>query len=598
MNSNDFASADAMVLGVVAASMGAAPEMAGYVMASIEKYGVQGDWFRDLRHKQFFEAAVAAWREHRALDVFHVKKRYEDADGLGFVEMFEELAESGAMSMHLEHYLNALKQKSIYGKVHKMTAEWLAEMKPDNIGIQLEDFAKKLHDFQETLADNDNGLRRLGDYVEQSVARKKKLHEERFVNHNWEFMDGLPWPWHSLNQIFTGLKPGLHVVAALASQGKSTMAADLSVFWNERGIKHGIVCIDMAGEQYADRYPSIMERVSLAKLNFGGSEEDVAKFERGFRRAAEMDNVWITEEDGAKTIEYLCYRGVKTLGWKAVIIDYIQLVSPDEKGQMPEYTRVQRAVQAVKRIAKRLKIPIICLAQLSRQFEKEVREGKYAEPGLDAIGDSAEIARAAASVTAIYYDEDMRKYWKETPPTQLAFGDKTNQAIVCGIVGMDAETQEQATARQNGQASLAKSLRPMWVEVLKNQQGGRGKLPFVMYPGYFLFRPGDVEGEDEEVLLGGKSKKLPVGKFEHICDDWTYAAEDWWLEMTGAMPRRGCKLMGETYAQMRERMAEERKRHPEVKQFVREYDDRGRVVGWHWQEPAELSSAIRTGGAR
>jgi len=571
-----------MVLGVIAGNLGADPSTTSYVMSSVEKFGVKGDWFRDLRHKLFFEAAAASWRENRTLDTFHVKRIYEANEGLGFVDLFEELMECGSVSAHFEHYLIALKQRAIYTKVHKMAAEWLAGLKPDDIGVQIEDFVKRIHDFQETLADNDNGLKQLGDYAASSVEKKRVLHEERFVKHNWSFMDGLPWPWHELNQIFTGLKPGLHVVAALASQGKSTMAADLSVFWNERGIKHGIICIDMAGEQYADRYPSIMERVSLAKLNFGASSADVEKFRRGFERAAKLNNVWISEEDGAKTIEYQCYRGVKTLGWKAVIIDYIQLVSPDEKGQMPEYTRVQRAVQAVKRIAKRLKIPIVCLAQLSRAFEKEVREGKYAEPGLDAIGDSAEIARAAASVTVLYYDEDMRKYWKETPPTQLAFGDRNDRAVECGVVGR--ETDEEAAQRRQGQLSLAKTLRPMWVEVLKNQQGGRGKIPFVMFPNYFLFRPGNSQGEDIDVTVGGKSKRLPVGKFEQICDDWTYTAEDWWLEMTNALPLRGCKLMGETYAQMRQRIAEERAAHPEVRHFVREYDERGAVTGWHWEE--------------
>lgn len=585
MNEKDFASADVMVLGVLAASTGTQSETVGYTMASIEKFGVKGEWFRDLRHRQFFEAAVAAWREHRTLDVFHVKQKYEAGDGVGFVELFEELTDSGSFAIHLDFYLSALKQKYIYGKVHKMTAEWLSEMTPANIGIQIEDFAKKLHDFQETLADSDSGLKRLCEFVERSVEKKRLLHEERFVKHNWGFMDGLPWPWQELNQIFTGLKPGIHIVAALASQGKSTMAADLSVFWNERGIKHGIVCIDMAGEQYVDRYPSIMERVSLAKLNFGASEDDVARFERGFRRAAELGNVWISEEDGAKSIEYQCYRGVKTLGWKAVIIDYIQLVSPDEKGQMPEYTRVQRATQAVKRLAKRLKIPIICLAQLSRAFEKEVREGKYAEPGLDAIGDSAEIARAASSVTVIYYDEDMRKFWKEQPPTQLAFGDRNDKAWQYGVIEQGSETADEAEARRRGQLSLAKALRPMWVEVLKNQQGGRGKIPFVMFPNYFLFRPGNSQGDDIEVTVGGKTKKLPVGKFEQLCDDWTYTEQDWWLEMTNAMPQRGCKLMGETYAEMRKRMAEERAAHPEVRHFVRDYAENGRdVVGWHFEE--------------
>ena len=583
MNDKDFASADVMVLGALLKYADEAS--VGYAMNCVEKYGVKADWFRNGRHAKLFDAIMKSWREHNSLDPFHINKNYVDDDGVDFSGLYDELSESGAMLAHLDYYLIALRQKAIYGKVHKMTAEWLTEMRPDNIGIQIEDFAKKLHDFQETLADNDSGLRKIGDYLVSSVEKKLKLHEERFVKHNWAFMDGLPWPWHCMNQIFTGLKKGIHVVAALASQGKSTMAADLSVFWNERGIKHGIISIDMAGDQLVDRLPCIMERVSLAKLNFGASADDVAKFERGFKRAAESDNVWISEEDGAKTIEYQCYRGVKTFGWQAVIIDYIQLVSPDEKGQMPEYTRVQRAVQAVKRIAKRLKIPIICLAQLSRQFEKEVREGKYAEPGLDAIGDSAEIARAASSVTVIYYDEDMRKYWKENPPTQLAFGDKSDKAVEYGVVGN--ETPEEADARRKGQASLAKALRPMWVEVLKNQQGGRGKLPFVMFPNYFLMRPGNIEGEDVEVTVGGKQKKLPVGKFEQLCDDWTYAAEDWWLEMTNAMPQRGCKLMGETYAQMRVRMAEERKRHPDVKQFVREYDDRGDVVGWHWEGGAK-----------
>jgi len=585
MDTNDFASADVMVLATIAGEAASGGATTGYLMSSIERFGVKGDWFRDLRHKLLFEAVQDAWREHRALDLFHIRQKYEAVGGQGFADLLDELMSVTSVVAHLEYYLLALKQRAVYSRVHKMTAEWLSEMTPDNIGIQIEDFAKRLHDFQESLADNDNGLKQLGDFIQESVEKKRKLHEERFVKHNWAYMDGLPWPWHEVNQIFTGLKPGLHVVAALASQGKSSMAANLSVFWNNCGIKHGIVCIDMADSQLADRYPVIMERVSLAKLNFGASEAEVERFERGFRKAAKHNNVWITEEDSAKSIEYQCYRGVKTLGWKAVIIDYIQLVSPDEKGQMPEYTRVQRAVQAVKRIAKRLKIPIVCLAQLSRAFEKEVRDGKGGEPGLDAIGDSAEIARAAASVTTIYYDEDMRRYWKESPPTQLAFGDKQDKALVYGVI--QNETEEEAEQRRRGQMSLAKALRPMWFEVLKNQQGGRGKIPFVMYPNYFLFRPGNSQGEDLEVTVGGKQKKLPVGKFEQICDDWTYTAEDWWLEMTNAMPQRGCKLMGETYAQMRERMAEERAAHPEVRHFVKDYDERGHVVGWHWEEATE-----------
>lgn len=590
MNDNDFASADAMVLGTVVSVITSEEDMKAHVMKTCEQFGVQPGWFRDNRHKKLWEAVEATWRETRTLDLYHLKERYEK-DTPGFAELFEQLIGSSAMVMHIEHYLRALKAKWIYGRAHKLIYERAGEMKPDNIDLQLEDLVRALHDLQEDMAENDNGLRQLSDFMAASVAMKEKLHEERFVKHNWEFMDGLPYPWHEVNQIFSGLKTGLHVVGALASQGKSTMAADLSVFWNFKGIKHGYICIDMAAEQLTDRYPCIAELVSLAKLNFGGSGQDVAKFKRGYERCVQANNVWVSEADDAKTIEYQCYRGVKSLGWKAIIIDYIQLVTPDEKGNLPEYTKVQHAVQAVKKIAKKLKVPIVCLAQLSRAFEKELREGKYTEPGLDAIGDSAEIARAASSVTVLYQDEDMRKYWKETPPTQLAFGDKCDAAIRFGVVLPGEETEKEAEARRNGQMSLAKSVRPVWFEVLKNQQGGKGKIPFVMFANYFLFRPGNSEGEDIEVTVGGKQKKLPVGKFEQLRDDWIYTDQDWWLEMTNALPQRGCKLLGETYHEMWARIAKEREAHPEVRHFVRERDENGRETGgWHFVEATEAKT--------
>ena len=588
MTDQEYASADTAVLGTVALCMTNSSD-SDYVMQSLEKYGVRESWFANTRHQKFFGAIVATWKDITSLDLFHVKQNYGDEDFANVVQGLIELAPP--TTSYFESYLHALKEKHVYTLVHKMMYAQLQEMKPENIGVQVEDFVKKIHDLQEELADHDSGLRQISDFMDASIAIKTRLHEERFVNHNWSFMDGVPWPWHEVNQIFSGLKTGLHVVGALASQGKSTMAVDLSVFWNLQGIRHGYVSIDMAAEQFVDRYPCVAEMVSLAKLNFGGSGQDLEKFKRGFERMAKLNNVWISEADDTKTIEYQCYRGVRTLGWKAIIIDYIQLVTYNEgKGNLPEYTRVQRCVQEVKKIAKRLKVPVVCLAQLSRAFEKELREAisgnkGNVEPGLDAIGDSAEIARAAASVTVLYQDEDMRRYWKETPPTQLAFGDRDDKAIEYGVVEDGTETEKEAEKRRGGQMSLAKSIRPVWFEVLKNQQGGKGKIPFLMFANYFLFRPGNSEGADEEVTVNGKQKKLPVGKFEQMRDDWVYTEQDWWLEMTGVMPQRGCKLMGETYREMRTRQAEERARHPEVKHFVREYDMEGKsIIGTHFEE--------------
>lgn len=561
MDDKDFASADVMVLGVLVGAMYGTSD-AALAMKSVERFGVKPSWFRDTRFKKLCEAMFKTWQANHTLDIFHVKENFE---GPGFVDVCEELAECGAMVVHIDYYLDALKQKHVYSVVHRLMMEQLKELSPSNIGIQVEDFVKKIHDLQNELADSDNGLKQLGDYMERSIEVKQRLHEERFVKHNWEYLDGLRWPWKEVDQIFSGLKTGLHILAALASQGKSTMAVDLSVFWNETGVKHGFFSIDMAADQLADRYPCVVNRCSLAKLNFGGSHDDIEKFREGFKKSVRLNNVWISEVDNAKTMEYQCYRGVKTLGWKAIIIDYIQLVHVDDEKTALEYTRVQHAVQAIKSIAKRLKVPIICLAQLSRAFETQLREKGFA-PGLDAIGDSAEIARAAASVTCIYQDEEMRKYWSEHPPVRLAYADPNDAMVKYGLVGNEDElTMKQ---RREGQVNLAKTLRPVWFDVKKNQQGRCGKIPFVMFPNYFMFRPGNSDGEKSEVQVDGKTKKLPVQMFEQLRDDWTYTEQDWMLEVTNAIPQRGVKLMGETVEQMRERFERERLQHPEVKHFV------------------------------
>lgn len=584
----DFAEAEAGVLGCLLLGSNIDEDNTARMMGIAETAGVTEDWFRELKHKRVWAALIAAWRKWQRLDLYQVKDFYDESGGVPkFVEMFEALTEVAPTTAHFEYYLWKLKRKAAYARIHKTIAEAMSEMTPDNIDVAVEDLARKLIDASDNLATGDqNDLKPLAAFMAESIEKKRRLHEERFVKHNWEYMDGLPWPWHAMNTIFAGLKTGLHVIGALTSDGKSTIAANLSAFWNERGIKHGYFSIDMASDGMADRYPCIAGRVSLAKLNFGGSADDVAKFEAAFKRQADYGNVTLSEEDNVKRIGIKVARGVRSLGWKAIIIDYIQLLTAEEKGQMPEYTRVQRVVQEAKRVAKKHKIPLICLAQLSRAFEKELRE-KGGEPGTDAIGDSAEIARAAASITVLYKDADMVKYWKQNPPVKLAFADPDDMALKCRVLSVADESEEDREQRHAGQLSLAKALRPMWVDVIKNQQGGKAKVPFVMFPNYFLFRPGNIEGEDREVQIEGKTKKLPIGKFEAICDDWTYTDQDWWLEMTGAIPMRGCKLMGETYAQMRERIERERERHPEVKQFVREYDAKGNEIGWHFMEAGQ-----------
>lgn len=544
-----------------------------YLDNVISRMRVTKEWFHTERYQQLFEAIVKTWREHRAMDVNLVVAANEDEHAWATIN---ELAEKSVNVAHLEHYLENLRKHYLYATWRKKMAKVFSEASPETIDWVLQRTVQAAQDARDEAGDKSGGLRHISEFMEQSVADKEELHQKRFVEKQWDFMKGLPWMWDFLNVCYTGIKSGIHVVAALASQGKTTLAADLSVFWNSIGIKHGVICIDMAADQYVDRYPCIMGRVSLGKLNFGGSSEDLRKFKTAFQSVVQYGNVWLSEDDEVEKIAQQVDVGVDVLGWKAVIIDYIQLVAPSEKGQMPEYTRVQRATQAIKRIAKRKKIPIICLAQLSRAFEKELREGKMDKVGLDAIGDSAEIARAASTVMVLYQDETVRKFWKEQPPVKLAWADPNDMLPMYRLTDIIHETEEQKEERHRGQVSLAKTLRPIWIDVVKNQQGGTAKFPAVMYPSYFLLRPGNPNGEPTREMVGGKEIAVERGKFETLTDDWTYTELDYVLQATGAMGERGYKLAGETLAQFEERRKARMAAHPEVQHLVFEWNEQDR----------------------
>ena len=538
-----------------------------------EEQGVNKDWFRDPRYQKVFEAMMAEFKEFGFVDMFKVVNRLKD--GAGLVAAYQETIDAYTTTAHLEHYINQLRKRHVYHVIHKTGYDFLKDLNPDNVVESVEEFSSKIENVKDLLANGDNDLHRISDFMEVSIAKKKKLHEERFVKHNWKYLEGLPWPWQCLNQVYTGIEKGLHVVAALPGQGKTAMSVCLSCYWNLLGIKHGYVCIDMAADKLSDRYASMLAQVSIARLNFGAPKQDVDLFAKGWKTVAQHNNVWITEASEVKRISELAHRGVNSLGWKAIIVDYLQYVEPSDIKNDAPYIRVKAATQALHKLSKKLKIPIICLVQLTKNFASESRkEGR--DPDLGDLGDSSEIARAPETIMILHKDNQISKYWEDNPPTQLAFGDKNDVLVREGFV--HGESEDEAKARRGGQMSLAKILRPIWVDIIKNRDGGPARIPFVFYPNYVLFRPGNHLAPKSEIVLNGKTVEAPVQGFEQIMDDWIYTKQDWILEATGAMPERGYKIPGETYEEMHKRITAERAAHPNVRQFVLDQNGNGHII--------------------
>ena len=532
----------------------------GYDRHLVNKYvaaGVNEKWFTRDSTKKLWKAMTDAVKNDKALEPALLAHAMGEGGGAVVQSVIDGAPTTAA---HAEFYLEAMRDREVYRRFHKMCMQKLQGLTPQNVKIAIAEAGAELAKLEDMVRGGGDPLKGVSDFVTQLVDEKRWLSEERFVKKNWGAFRGVPLPWSCLNMIYKGLKTGLHIFAALPSQGKTTIAANISLYWITQGIRHGFVCIDMPGDALAERYAAISAQLSISKLDFGAAPGYVDEFERAMKDLAERDVVKITESDTVSSLEYEITRGVKTLGWKAAIVDYLQLVDPEMKSANAPYVLVKEATLAMKRLAKKLRIPIVCLVQLSNQFAKDKATGTK-KPRLDHLGDSSEIARAARTVAVLWQDEDVLAYWKDSPPMQLVYGDPKQRLFRLNEVGVEEKADERRA--DMGQASIFQDggLRPIWVSVIKNQQGGRGDVPFLMFAKYFLMRPGDVEGEQVEIEDGKKTKKIEAGKFAAIRDDWMYNDGDEVLERTGGIGTRWLRFPGETWAAYALRVKSERVLH-------------------------------------
>ena len=523
------------------------------LVGKCRRRGVTEKWFAGERSRKLWAAICEEIERHENVDPLLVAERIGEGGGAMVAEAIDGTPTAG----HFEYYLDAMLERRVYVEYHRWLREQLAQLRPNMAKVMVADAGKRIGELQTLAQGGGETLHGVDEYVEALVEEKRWLSEERFVKRNWGKYRGVPMPWSQTNIIYKGLKTGLHIWAALASQGKTSLATNVSNYWSERGIPHGIVCMDMPADALAERYAAVRAQLSISKLDFGAAPQYVDEFAAALREVAGENMVRITESDQITQLEYEITRGVKALGWKVVIVDYLQLIDPEMKSANAPYVLVKEATVRMKKLAKRLRIPIVCLVQLSNQFAKDKETGSK-KPRLDHLGDSSEIGRAARSVAVMYQDDDVVEWWKENPPRQLMYYDLKGR-----LHGTKYFTDAMEQYNDWGQASIIAEggIRPIWFSVIKNQQGGRGDLPFIMYAKYFMLRPGDKDGEPVTVGDEKHQKKIAAGQFATIRDDWLYNPGDEILERTGGIGTRWIKFPGETNDEYLERVRRERERH-------------------------------------
>jgi len=241
-----------------------------------------------------------------------------------------------------------------------------------------------------------------------------------------------------LDQRLGGLHPSdLVILAARPSMGKTALATNIafnvakSYAWepqpdgSKKTVNGGVVAffsLEMSAEQLAMRLLADVSGVSSDRLRKG--EIDASEFGRVRDAAMDIQSAPLfIDATGGISISKLAARArrlKRQAGLDLIVVDYLQLVTAGEGSRVDNRVQeVSMITQGLKALAKELAVPVIALAQLSRQVEQ--REDK--RPQLSDLRESGSIEQDADVVMFIYREAyyKSRAEPREGSPEHLAW---------------------------------------------------------------------------------------------------------------------------------------------------------------------------------
>lgn len=196
------------------------------------------------------------------------------------------------------------------------------------------------------------------------------------------------------------VKTGLYVIGARPGMGKTTVALNLATYIAHAGKRVLFVSLEMDKTQITTKRVAMWTGISFTALYNGRiSDADAERLGPALDRIGQLPLDVIDEGVGdvADLSAFLQLRK----DYDVVFVDYLGILSPAEEDlQKPRYEQITNISADLKKLAKRLHIPIVVLSQLNR--ESNSRKNK--RPTLTDLRDTGAIEQDADGVILLYRD--------------------------------------------------------------------------------------------------------------------------------------------------------------------------------------------------
>ena len=375
--------------------------------------------FYDERHQIIFEAISNLYDNHKPIDLLTLTselKSKKQLDKIGKASYLAELSNFVPAASHAKAYAELIEKAStrrrlITAGTRIAEKAFQEDANPDELIGSAE---QELFEVSDKIVKSDYVS--IDQLLADAFDRIDELHRNKGA------LRGLKTGFRDLDKKTAGFQKGdLVIIGARPAMGKTTFAQNLA--YNIASInKKGVLffSVEMSAREIIDRMISDVSGVDNWKMRTGNLSDE--EFQKIGDAMDEMDDLPIYIDDSSSmTIVELrnkARRAMHDHEIGIILLDYLQLLQGSDRYKGNKVQEVTEISRGLKILARELNIPVVALAQLSRN----VTGRDDPRPVLSDLRDSGSIEQDADLVMFLhrpdYYHQNDNNYEK-TNVTEL-----------------------------------------------------------------------------------------------------------------------------------------------------------------------------------
>ncbi len=385
--------------------------------------------FYEKRHEMIFAAMVNLYDQHKPVDLLTVKNELKERKQLkdvGGAVYLTELSNFVPAASHAKAYAEIIEKASVRRRLIKAGTEIANKAYADDAAVDnlIGAAEKDLFEVSDKIVKSD--------YVPMDKLLADAFDRIEDLHKNKGALRGLKTGFRDLDKKTAGFQKGdLIIIGARPAMGKTTLAQNLAyniASINNKGVL--FFSMEMAANEIIDRMISDVSSVNNWKIRTGNLSED--EFAKIGDALGEMDEIPIYIDDtSSMTVMELrnkARRAMHDHDIGVIIVDYLQLIQGSDRYKGNRVQEVTEISRGLKILARELEIPVVALAQLSRN----VTGRDDPRPVLSDLRESGSIEQDADLVMFLhrpdYYKQNDDNY-EETHITELLVAKHRHGAV-------------------------------------------------------------------------------------------------------------------------------------------------------------------------